>query len=213
MESKFKVVMKKDEEVLKDFLSFTYRAKGGVDRMKLRIFAIGLVTIGYLAAKGGGMIAGIIVGAVGIGLFVISLCLPQVAIWRMKKMDMAYRNQTELTYAFTNGNIYVYENGELGQSVSGYNHVSCFYEDEKNFYVGINNEDLFLLPKKSFVEGEAAEFVEFIEKKSNEKAEFLPMLVKNKWIKMRVKMKQADAEHDAKAEELRRQAKEKRKKK
>lgn len=209
MESKFKVVMKKDSEVLKDFISFTYRAKGASGRFKLRAFAIGLVAIGYLAAKGGNTTQGAVIGTVGIALLVFSLFLPQIAVWRLKRADLAYKNQTELTYAFTNGNIHVYENGELSQNVGGYSSVSCFYGDEKNYYVGVNNEDLYLLPKKAFVEGNVEEFQEFIERKSNEKFEFLPGTVKNKWLVYRNNMKQKEIEYDTKAAEKRAEAREK----
>ena len=40
METKFKVVMKRDDEAMKDFLSFRYRAQGQANRAKLYIFAV-----------------------------------------------------------------------------------------------------------------------------------------------------------------------------
>lgn len=209
METKFKVVMKKDAEVLKDFISFTYRAKGAVGRYKMRVLALGLVIIGVLAAKGGSMTAGIVMGAIGVLFLVFSMFLPQIAVLRLKKADLAYQNQTELTYAFTNGSIYVYENGELSQNVGGYNNVSCFYGDEKNYYVGVNNDDLYLLPKKYFVEGKEEEFLEFIEKKSNEKYEFLPMTMKNKWMVKKMEMRQQDLEYNERAAKLRAEDKKK----
>ena len=63
---------------------------------------------------------------------------------KLKKADIAYQKQTELTYAFTNGGLYVYEDGELSQNVGSYSKVTCFYGDEKNYYLGINNDDLYL---------------------------------------------------------------------
>lgn len=203
METKFKVVMKKDGEVLKDFISFTYRAKGQTGRFKLRVLAIGLVVIGYLAAKGGNTLAGVIIGATGVVVLVITLFLPQIAVARLKKADVVYQNQTELTYTFTNSSMYVYENGELTQNVGGYNQVSCFYGDEKNYYLGVNNDDLYLLPRKAFTEGNEEEFLKFIEKKSGEKYEFLPMKVKNKWMLKKVEMRQQEIEYNERAASLR----------
>lgn len=203
METKFKVVMKKDGEVLKDFISFTYRAKGQTGRFKLRVLAIGLVVIGYLAAKGGNTLAGVIIGATGVVVLVITLFLPQIAVARLKKADVVYQNQTELTYTFTNSSMYVYENGELTQNVGGYNQVSCFYGDEKNYYLGVNNDDLYLLPRKAFTEGNEEEFLKFIEKKSGEKYEFLPMKVKNKWMLKKMEMRQQEIEYNERAASLR----------
>lgn len=213
MEAKFKVVTKKNIDVLKDFISFTYRAQGSMGRMKLRILAAGLVVIGYLAIKGGSTTAGAIIGAVGVLFLIMSLFLPQIAVWRLKKSDLAYRNQTELAYVFTNSSMYVYENGELEQNIGSYHQVSCFYGDEKNYYVGVNNEDLYLLPRKAFVEGDEEEFLDFIEKKSNEKYEFLPTTVKNKWIRYRVNAKQKEMEYNKKAADLRAKDKEKKEQK
>lgn len=207
MENKFKVVMKKDEEVLRDFILFRERANNSSGKFKMIVFGIGLIVIGVLAAKGGRLAAGCIINAAGIAMVVFALFIHNIAVMRLKKADIAYKNQTELSYGFTNSGIYVYENGELTQNVGGYTHVSCLYEDEKNFYVGINNEDLFLLPKKAFAEGDIAGFVEFMEKKSNEMSEFLPTTVKNRWMVHRMKQKQADIAYDARVAELRKQEK------
>lgn len=99
--------------------------------------------------------------------------------------------------------MYVYENGELTQNVGGYNQVSCFYGDEKNYYLGVNNDDLYLLPRKAFTEGNEEEFLKFIEKKSGEKYEFLPMKVKNKWMLKKVEMRQQEIEYNERAASLR----------
>lgn len=213
MESRFKVVMRKDAEVLQDFISFTYRAKGQLNRMKLRILAAGLVVIGYMAAKNDNITAGIIIGGIGILFLVISLFLPQIAVMKLKAADIAYQNQTELTYVFTNTNIYVYENGEQTQNIGGYQQVTCFYGDEKNYYLGVNNDDLYLLPRRAFEEGAEVEFVSFIERRCNEKYEFLPTTVKNKWIRYRMDSKAREEAYNAKAAKLRAEDKEKKEQK
>ena len=107
----------------------------------------------------------------------------------------------------------MYENGELAMSVGSYNKVSCFYEDEYNFYLGVNNEDLFLLPRTCFIEGDVEAFASFITGKSGEEAEFLPVTLKNRWMVYRRKAKEAEIEYDAKAAEKREKAKEIRKRK
>lgn len=203
MENKFKVVMTKDDEVMRDFISFTYRAQGAVARYKARILAIGLFIIGVLAWKSGTVVPGGVMMVLGGAFFVASFFMSQIAVMKLKAADLAYQNKTELTYAFTNSGIYVYENNELSQNVGGYNNVTCFYGDEKNYYVGVRNEDLYLLPKKCFVEGEPEEFLEFIETKSNEKYEFIPLTVKNKWMLKKVEWKQQELEYNERAEKLR----------
>lgn len=203
METKFKVVMKKDDEVLKDFISFTYRAQGAIQRYKMRVLAIGLAVIGILAGRDDHPIAGAIMFGLGATFLIATFFLSQIAVAKLKKADVAYQNQTELTYAFTNGGIYVYENGELSQNVGSYSRVTCFYGDEKNYYVGVNNDDLYLLPKKHFVEGDAEEFLGFIENKSGEKYEFIPLTIKNKYLLKKVEWKQQELEYNERAEKLR----------
>lgn len=213
METKFKVVMRKNDEIMKDFLSFTYRAQGQVGRAKLYIFAAGMLIIGWLAVRGGNTTMGNIIAVVGILMVLTGLVLPKIALARIKKSDEGYNKGTEYTYIFASGSMYIYENGELAQNVGGYRQVSCFYGDEKNYYVGINNDDLYLLPMKNFVEGNPSEFIEFVQKVSDESYVFLPATVKNRWIKYRAEQKVKEAEYNAKAAEKRAEAKEKKNKK
>ena len=212
METKFKVVMKRDDEAMKDFLSFRYRAQGQANRAKLYIFAVGMLAIGYFAAKGGNVTMGNIIAVVGILMVLSGFALPKIALARLKKMDEAYQAKKEFTYVFARGSMYVYENDELSQNIGSYRQVSCFYEDEKNFYVGINNDDLYLLPRTGFVEGNSKEFVEFIQDVSDEKCIYLPAMFKNRWKKFRADQKIKEMEHDAKAAAKRAEAKDKKNK-
>ena len=213
METKFKVVMKKNDEIMKDFLSFTYRAQGQANRAKLYIFAVGMLLIGWLAARGGNVTAGNIIAFVGVLMVLMGLLLPKIALAKMKKVDIGYNQGTEYEYIFASGSMYVYENGELAQNVGSYRQVTCFYGDEKNYYVGINNDDLYLLPMKNFKEGNPEEFIEFIQSVSDEVYEFLPATIKNRWMVYRANQKIKEAEYDAKAAAKRAEAKEKRNKK
>ncbi len=208
METKFRVKMKKDTKVLQDFILFTYRATGN-RTIRGIVLSVGLFMIAYFAIRDSGAV-GYWIAGLGILWLFFTLFRHKIALAKLKKADVAYQNQTEIEYIFTGGSIYVYENGELETNVGGYGHVSCLYEDEYNFYLGINNEDLFLLPRDRFVEGDPAEFVAFIEGKSSEKCEFLPVTLKNRWIVYRQRSKQAEIEYDAKAAAKRAEAKEKR---
>ena len=213
METKFKVTMKRDDEAMKDFLSFRYRAQGQANRAKLYIFAIGMLAIGYFASKGGNVTIGNVSALLGILMILSGLVLPKIALARLKKMDESYQARKEFTYVFARGSMYVYENDELAQNIGSYRQVSCFYEDEKNFYLGINNDDLYVLPMKGFVEGDPKEFVDFIQDVSDEACVFLPTTVKNRWKKFRAEQKAKEIEYDTKAAAKRAEAKEKRNKK
>lgn len=209
METKFKVSIVKDAKILQDFILFTYRAKSPKQTMKMLIMSVGLLIISYMAVKDDAVGAGIFIAALGVLGVLFALFRHKLALHKLKKADEAFKNQTKLDYIFTNSNIYAYENDELHMNVGAYSHVTCLYEDEFNIYVGVNNDDLFLLPRNSFVEGDVNEFVGFIEGKSGEQCEFLPATLKNKWILYRKNSKEAEAEYDAKAAAKRAEAKEK----
>ena len=209
METKFKVSIVKDAKILQDFILFSYRAKHPKQTMKMMIMGIGMFIIAYMAIKDEAVGAGIGIAAVGVLEIVFGLFRHKIALSKLKKADESYKKQTKLDYIFTNGNIYVYENDELSMNVGSYSRVTCIYEDEYNFYVGVNDDDLFLLPKNRFEEGNVDEFVEYVESRSGEQCEFLPVTLRNKWILYRKNSKVAEAEYDAKAAAKREEAKNK----
>ncbi|MGN1267796.1 MAG: hypothetical protein ACI4UH_07635 [Dorea sp.] len=202
METKFKVIMKKDKKVLEDFIVFSQRVKNPSIKSKMSIIAVGFFIIGIFAYKDSEM-TGIIIGALGAFLLVYALFKDKLATRRLAKIDPSYKEQNELMYEFTNGNIYIYKDGELETNVGSYSRVSCLYSDEFNIYVGINNEDLLLLPRKCFVVGDHEEFVPFVEGKSKEQSIFLPRTIENRWKMYKIRRKARDAEFNAKAAQRR----------
>ena len=52
--------------------------------------------------------------------------------------------------------------------------VVALYMDEKNYYIGIEGDDLYPLPRKSFVEGKQEEFEKFIKEKTGKKMMYVP---------------------------------------
>ena len=72
METKFKVIMKKDRKVLEDFILFSQRVNSPMVKTKMAIISIGFVMIGVFARKDS-VIAGIVIGVLGILMLLISL--------------------------------------------------------------------------------------------------------------------------------------------
>ena len=65
------------------------------------------------------------------------------------------------------------------ERVGYYKNVYSLWEDEKTFYLGIENDELVILPKNGFLTGEAEAFKLFIIEKSNAKYIWMPMKWKN----------------------------------
>ena len=208
METKFKIVLKKDTKIMEDFIIFANKVNNPNQQMKMSIISLGFLVIGWVARNDSPTFA-IVIAVFGALLFTYVQCRFKLAAAKLKKADESYINQNELSYEFTNSNIYIRKDGELERNVGSYSHVTCLYSDEYNYYVGINNEDLLLLPRKCFVEGNEEEFMPFIEEKSNEQSEFLPRTFKNKRIVNKMKRQARDAEYDAKAARLREESKQK----
>lgn len=203
----FKVETVKTEETLQDFILFMYRVKNSGGTFKMVVLGLGMIVIGYLAKEKPPAAIGCTI--VGVVTLLFAIFKHKLAVRQLKKSDIAYKEQTKLGFEFSGSGIYVYKNDELDENIGGYSHVTCLYGDEKNYYVGINNEDLFLLPRKDFTEGSQEEFAAFVEKRSNEKYEFTPATVKNKWRIHRMKQKAFEVEYDAKAEALRQEKRKK----
>lgn len=211
METKFKIVMKKDMKVLEDFIIFANKANAPMQQTKMAIISIGFILIGWVARNDSPTL-GVVIAAFGAALLLYILLRYKLSARKLAKSDEAYIQQNELSYEFTNSNIYIRKDGELDRNVGSYTHISCLYSDEYNYYVGINNEDLLLLPRNCFVEGDEAEFMPFLEEKSKEASEFLPRMLKNKWTMYKIRQKQRDEEYDAKAAAKREEARQKKEK-
>ena len=98
-----------------------------------------------------------------------------------KTKDTDYLEGAEYVYSFEKNDIKVYRNGETYMFVGSYQNVSSFFKDEFYYYLGVNNEDLFVLPKNKFTVGNAEEFEEFIVEKSKEDCRYIPATFKNKF--------------------------------
>ena len=73
-----------------------------------------------------------------------------------------------------------------------YKDVYRVWEDERHFYIGMESEDLLILPKDSFREGDAKEFRDFILDKSGASFKWQPAnpvnIVKNIWMNIQMKV-------------------------
>ena len=88
METKFKVIMKKDRKVLEDFILFSQRVNSPMVKTKMAIISIGFVMIGVFARKDS-VIAGIVIGVLGILMLLYSLFRYKLAAGRLAKADQS----------------------------------------------------------------------------------------------------------------------------
>ena len=76
----------------------------------------------------------------------------------------------EITYLFGNTGIRADKPQEgTEEHLANYKEEYCVWEDEADFYLGMNNDDLIVLQKANFTTGEASLFKDFILEKSGAK--------------------------------------------
>lgn len=185
MNEQFVIDTQKTQETLKDFILFKRRATRSHTTFHLCIIAGGLISMG-LSAKAQNPTATVNFLLIGIFILLFAFFRHYFTLSKFKKSDQAFLEKWKLTYLFTDNTLFVYRNGELFEKTKNYHSISSLYVDEKNFYLGINNEDLYVLPKQDFKLGTSENFVHFITSKSNIDVVYLPAKLQNQ-IKLLIK--------------------------
>lgn len=167
----YKVETVRDAQMIKSFILFTYRQSH--PKVTRNFLLIGIVSLI--------LTIGIRVRAVGIfliiqGIFCIAMALfrHHIPVSTIKRNDADFRDKNTLTYEFREHKVDAFRNGEKFLSIVPYSNITNLCHDEKYFYLGANEDDFMMLPKKDFVTGDPDTFVSFIEKKAKIQARWSP---------------------------------------
>lgn len=98
----------------------------------------------------------------------------------MMRNNPEVKENEEITYYFGNAGIRAVRDGQE-ENMGFYKAVYRIWEDEKTFYVGMNEDDLLILPKDRFEEGSAEDFREFLVDKSGADYRWKPLGLVNRW--------------------------------
>ena len=122
--------------------------------------------------------------AVCVGALLLSIALFRVHISvNMMKGNPEVKENEEITYLFGNSGIRAQRIDGI-EDMGYYKTVYHLWEDEDNYYVGLDNDDLLILPKTNFEEGDAESFREFLLDKSGAKYTWKPAKLLNIWKNM-----------------------------
>lgn len=167
----YKVETVRDSKMIKSFILFTYRKSH--PKVTRNFLLIGIVSLM--------LTIGIRVNAVGIFLIIQGVFCILMGLFRhyipastLKRNDPDFKEKNKLVYEFRDHKIEAFRNGEKFLNIVPYNKVTNLCHDENYFYLGANEDDFLMLPKKDFVTGDPDSFAEFIEKKAKIKAEWVP---------------------------------------
>lgn len=164
MENEYKVQIRRDTGMMKTFINFNNRVNH--PRVTFHLFLIGALLISIPIVAGGGKLWGVLICYILGGFLVfMSLFRKYIAVYRMKKSPEIQVDE-ELTYLFTPKGVRVCKEGEPAKNLGSYKNIYEVWEDETHYYLGMNKEDLLILPFSCFTEGDPAKFRDFILEKS-----------------------------------------------
>ena len=160
---KYVVPVKRDEKLLKTFVKFSNQTRH--PRTTVYLVTVGAMLIALPIANKEIALAGVIICYVmGALMVLMGVFRHHIGVYMLKSNPQTKLDE-ELTYIFGNTDVKTERNGEL-EKLGSYASIYRLWEDEKFFYIGINEDDLVVLPKTNFEVGDVSTFREFILEKS-----------------------------------------------
>lgn len=173
---KYVVPVKRDEKLLKTFVKFSNQTRH--PRTTVYLVTVGAMLIALPIANKEIALAGVIICYVMGALMVLMGVLRHHIGVYMLKSNPQTKLDEELTYIFGNTDVKTERNGEL-EKLGSYASIYRLWEDEKFFYIGINEDDLVVLPKTNFEVGDVSTFRDYILEKSGATFTWQPKRIDN----------------------------------
>ena len=176
VKGKYVVPVKRDEKLLKTFVKFSNQTRH--PRSWVYLVTVGAMLIALPIANKEIALAGVIICYVmGTLMVLMGVLRHHIGVYMLKSNPQTKLDE-ELTYIFGNTDVKTEKNGEL-EKLGSYASIYRLWEDEKFFYIGINEDDLVVLPKENFEFGDVSAFREFILEKSGATFTWQPKRVDN----------------------------------
>lgn len=202
MTSIYEVTSKHTKEVLKDFIKFTYKVKYPKMTYRLSLLAgcFILLAVAFRDIPVGSGICGVI----GFLVLIFTFNRHVIAAMKLAKVDRNYKNQSEIRFKFGPGGLAV-ENPEEDATVNArYSEISDIYKDKRNFFVAVNNEEVYVLPYADFKIGNTETFEEFLLVKTRKEMRDLNLPLMERLKRTNESRKRMEREHDEKLAEKKR---------
>ena len=173
---KYVASVKRDEKLLKLYVKFYNRVRH--PRTTIYMTSIGVMLTALPIANKEIALPGVIVCYImGPLMALMGLFRHHIGV-NMLKNNPDTNLGEELKYVFGNTDIKIDKDGVL-EKFSSYSKIYRLWEDETVFYIGVNEDDLVVLPKKCFENGDVATFREFILEKSGAIYTWKPLRIDN----------------------------------
>lgn len=193
MTSIYKVNTKHTKKILEDFISFTYRMRANMIVGKLIVFATSFLLLAYIS-KGSSLMY--VFAAIGIFILIFILFRKKLAFRKLAKNDLNYQKQSEIVFTFGYSEFLI-DNKEVEEVEHvRYAQISSLYKDEGYYYIGVNNEDMHMLPKADFTMGTPETFEAFIGKCAGKEVRPTKVPFKQRYQEALEKQKALDAKRE-----------------
>nr|WP_296265498.1 YcxB family protein [uncultured Merdimonas sp.] len=157
--------------MMKIFIKFTNRIRH--PRVTFNLLATGVLLALVPTVIKGIALPGVVISyGMGVLLILMALFRQNISVSMMKN-DPQVKENEEITYLFGDSRIRALRDGRE-EDMGYYKNVYRVWEDERIYYVGMNEEDLLILPKDEFIEGDQKSFREFILDKSGADYRWVP---------------------------------------
>ncbi len=172
------VRIRRDTALMMTFIKFQNRVSH--PRVTFNLLVTGILLALVPTIVEGLAMPGVIV-SYGVGaLLILTALFRQYLTLSMMKSSPEIKENEEITYYFGNSGVRALR-GVTEENMGYYKNIYRVWEDERTYYVGMNEEDLLILPKDKFELGSEKEFLEFILDKSGAEYRWTPVGLLNKW--------------------------------
>lgn len=176
VQAKYIVDTCRDVKMMKTFVKFSNRVRH--PRATMNMLFLGAVFIALPNAFDGIKTIGIIISYVmGAILIFMALFRQNIGVASMKRNPEVKVNE-KITYIFGSTGIRA-EREDVMEYMGSYKKIYRVWEDEKHYYIGMNEEDLLVLPKANFRKGDMKSFRDFILDKSRADFRWEPTGISN----------------------------------
>ena len=188
------VETKRDTKLMLTFIEFKNRVEHPAATVYMIAMGVMLIGLMYKQADSIAMVGKVIGYIFGMVLVLMGLFRKYISVYLMKSNPQVNGIRADKQQEGTE------------EYLANYKEVYCVWEDEADFYLGMNNDDLIVLQKANFTTGEASLFKDFILEKSGAKYIWKPAkfvnVCKNAVLKAKIRATQMQmaADQDNKEE-------------
>ena len=177
----YKVNTVRDTKLMKSFINFKNRVQHPTVTPGILLIGATFVLLPFVRPEirteigNAGTVISVLIGAL---MMLLGVGRQYITIALMKKNPENILGE-EIVYLFGNDDIRAKKKASE-ERVGFYKNVYSLWEDENTFYIGLDNDELIILPKSAFMEGNVEAFKLFVIEKSNAKYIWSPKKWKNK---------------------------------